>query len=58
MNSMYQDLVTLLTDMVFGGSVEGTVYGTLIVEGFAAFACVLMISLPFLIVWRIIRRFI
>lgn len=44
--------------MVFGGTLENTMYGELICEGFAAFATVLLLSLPFLIVWRIIRRFI
>lgn len=54
---MYQELVVLIKDMVFGGSLEGTTYGMLICEGFAAFATVILLSLPFLIVWRILRRF-
>lgn len=54
---MYQELVVLIKDMVFGGSLEGTTYGVLICEGFAAFACVFLLSIPFILVWRIIRRF-
>ena len=53
---MYQDLVQLITDLVFGGTLEGTMYGQLIVEGIAAFATVLLIMLPFVVVWRIIRK--
>lgn len=54
---MYQDFVTLLTNLIFGGSVEGTMYGSLIVEGMAAICTVLLVALPFILVWRIIRRF-
>lgn len=55
---MYQDLVTLLTDLIFNGSLDGTMYGQLIVEGLAAIFCCILVCLPFLIVWRIIKRFI
>lgn len=54
---MYQAMVELIRDMVFGGSLDGTTYGVLICEGFAAFACVVLLAFPFLISWRVIRRF-
>lgn len=53
---MYQDLVTLITNLVFGGSVEGTMYGQLIVEGLAALCVCLLILLPLIVVWRIVKR--
>lgn len=56
-NGIYQQLVQLLTNTVFGGDLTTAVYGPLIVEGISAIACVALISLPFVIVWRIIRRF-
>lgn len=55
---MYQELVTLLTDLIFDGTLEGTMYGQLIVEGLAAFCTLLLIMLPFIVVWRIVRRLI
>ena len=54
---MYQNFVQLITDLVFNGSLEGTMYGQLIVEGLAAFAVCFLIALPFIVVWRFIRRF-
>lgn len=54
---MYQELVTLVRDLVFNGTVENTMYGQLICEGLAAIGTCLLLALPFLIVWRIIRRF-
>lgn len=53
---MYQELVTLITNLVFGGTVEGTMYGQLIVEGLAALCTVLLILLPLVLVWRIVKR--
>lgn len=53
---MYQQLVTLITDLVFGGSVSGTMYGPLIVEGLAAVVVVLLVLLPLIVVWRIVKR--
>ena len=53
---MYQNLVQLVIDVVFNGSIEGTMYGQLISEGIAACACCFLVALPFLIVWRFIRK--
>ena len=53
---MYQELVKLITDLVFDGSVSGTMYGQLIVEGLAAVVVVLLVLLPLILVWRIVKR--
>lgn len=54
---MYQELVGLIRDMVFGGTLENTTYGVLICEGVAAIATLLLLAFPFIIVWRVLRRF-
>ena len=53
---MYQDIVSILTDLIFGGSLEGVMYGQLIVEGISAILCTILVLMPFTVVWRIVKR--
>lgn len=55
---MYNEIKDLIIQLVFEGSTSGTMYGDFMAEAIAAIATCLLIALPFIIVWRIIRRFI
>lgn len=57
MTNIYKGIYDLLVNGIFGGSLEGVTYGQFFVEGFSIIACALLLLLPFIIVWRIIRRF-
>ena len=54
---MYNDIKDLIVQLVFNGSTAGTMYGDFMAEAIAAIATCLLIAIPFIIVWRIIRRF-
>lgn len=56
-SSIYQSIYSLLENAIFGGTASSAAYGVLICEGVSAIACCVLIALPFIIVWRIIRRF-
>lgn len=56
--SIYSNIYSLLENVIFGGTASSATYGVLICEGVSAVVCCLLIALPFIIVWRIIRRFI
>lgn len=56
-NSIYGQIYNLLETAIFGGEASSAVYGVLICEGVSAIACCLLLALPFIIVWRVIRRF-
>lgn len=54
---MYNEIKDLIVQMVFNGSTAETTYGDFMAEAIAAIATTIIIALPFIIVWRIIRRF-
>ncbi len=57
MTGIYQSIYDIILNSVFGGTIENTVYGSLICEGFSAFACCFLLALPFVLVWRFVRVF-
>ncbi len=58
LNGAYQSVYELISNSVFGGDPSVATYGVFFCEGIATIACAVLLSLPFLVVWRIIRRFI
>lgn len=57
LNSVYSGIYNLLVEGIFGGSLDGVTYGAFFCEGIAIIACALLVALPFVFVWRVIRRF-
>ena len=53
----YQQIYDLVSNAIYGGSPAVATYGEFFCEGFATIACGVLLALPFLIIWRIIRRF-
>ena len=53
----YQSIYDLVSSAIYGGSPEIALYGEFFCEAFATIACAFMLCLPFLIIWRIVRRF-
>lgn len=53
----YQTIYDLISNAIFGGNPAVATYGVFFCEGIATIACALLLALPFLIVWRILRRF-
>lgn len=53
----YQQIYDLVSNAIYGGNPAVATYGVLFCEGFATIACAFLLALPFLIIWRIIRRF-
>lgn len=56
--SVYSSIYNILVNTIFGGSLEGVTYGAFFCEGIATICCAILVALPFIIVWRIVRRFI
>lgn len=54
---MYNTIVDLLNNAIFDGNMTATTYGEFFVTGFATIACAILVLLPFLMIWRIIKRF-
>lgn len=55
--SMYQAFYDLLVDKIFSGSIEGIAYGDFFCSGLSIIACGLLVALPFIILWRLFRKF-
>lgn len=55
MNGMYEQLYELVKGVLFGTSAESYVWAEFISQAISACGCVLLIAIPFIIVWRIIR---
>ncbi|MGN0823501.1 MAG: hypothetical protein ACI4MB_00370 [Candidatus Coproplasma sp.] len=53
----YQSIFDLVSNAIFGGNPAIATYGTFFCEAFSIIACGALLVLPFLIIWRIIRRF-
>lgn len=57
MNGVYLQLKEIISNFLFNGAPETAVYGNFIIEAIPAVICTVLIMVPFIIVWRIIRRF-
>lgn len=55
MTGLYEQFYTLVRELIFGASVEEFVWAEFISQAIAACGCVLLIAIPFIVVWRIIR---
>lgn len=54
---MYYELFALLHECIYGADVVLDQYQTLVLTNAATIGSLLMIAIPFLVVWRIIRIF-
>lgn len=57
MSDIYNQLYTLLSNMIFNGDPSVTAYGEFWCQGAAIIAISVLVAVPFIIVWRIIRKF-
>ncbi len=55
---MYEQIYTLLTTAIFNNNLTTYVYADFFCQGIATIFCGLVVALPFIILWRIIRRLI
>ena len=53
----YQQIYNLISNAIYGGSPSVAAYGVFFCEAFATLFCALLLVLPFVVVWRIVRRF-
>lgn len=58
LQNAYSTIYELISSAIFGGSPATATYGVFFCEAFSTAFCALLLCLPFIIVWRIIRRFI
>lgn len=58
MEGMYIQFYELLKNIIFGTSIGEYVWAEFICQAIAAIGCLILIAIPFLIVWRIIRTLI
>lgn len=52
----WTEIYNLISTAVFNGDPSAFTYGELFCEGFAFIACAFLIAIPFIVVWRIIRK--
>lgn len=57
MNGLYLQLKEIISNFLFNGNPAQAVYGDFIVEAIPSIICTVLMVLPFIIVWRIVRRF-
>lgn len=57
MNGLYLQLKEIISNFLFNGTPESAVYGNFIIEAIPAVLCTVLMVLPFVIVWRVLRRF-
>lgn len=57
MTNIYQGIYDLLNQYVFGNTIVEGSYQDLIVIILSTCACVFLVVLPFVVVWRIMRVF-
>ncbi len=57
MTNIYQQFYDLLNNYIFGSTVVPNTYEDLICIIISTVACLLLVALPFVIVWRVIRVF-
>lgn len=58
MSGLYEQFYELLKNIIFGESAGQYVWAEFICQAISAIGCVVLISIPFIIVWRIIRTLI
>lgn len=52
---MFNQLYEILSNFLFNGDPSSFAYGELICTGIPAILCTLLVMLPFVIVWRVIK---
>lgn len=52
---MYKELYEIISNFIFNGNPTEFTYGELICQAIPAILCTVLVMLPFIIVWRIIR---
>ena len=57
MSDIYNQFYTLLSNAFFNGVPTAVTYGEFFCEGIAIVACALLLAMPFLFVWRVVKRF-
>lgn len=57
LTNAYQMIYDLISNAIYGGDPTISAYGEYMVELVSVIACTLLIALPFIVIWRIIRRF-
>lgn len=57
MTNIYQQFYTLLNDYIFGSTVVAGTYEDLVCITVSTISCLILVALPFIVVWRIIRVF-
>ena len=57
MSGLYLQLKEIISNFLFNGDISASVYGEFIIEAIPAVICTVLMVLPFIIAWRIIRRF-
>lgn len=57
MDGLYLQLKEIISNFLFNGAPENAIYGNFIIEAIPAVLCTVLMVLPFIIVWRILRRF-
>ncbi len=58
LTNAYSTIYDLISNAIYGGTPTIATYGVFFCEAFATVFCALLLALPFIVVWRIIRRFI
>lgn len=53
--SVYQSLYDLISTYIFGGNIVANSYQELVTILISTCGCIFLISIPFLIVWKIIK---
>ena len=53
--SIYQSLYDLINTYIFGGLIATGSYQELVAILFSTLGCVFLISLPFMVVWKVVK---
>ena len=54
---MFQQLYTILSDFLFNGDMTTFAYSELICQGISGLICSLLVLLPFIVVWKLLKIF-
>lgn len=52
---LYNEIYSLIVNNIFGGSVQVGTYPDLISSLFSAIACMFVLAIPFILVWKVIK---
>lgn len=55
---MYQDLFIMLSDFIYGQGAVLDEFQTLVMTELSTIGCLFIVSLPFLVTWRVIKLFV